>query len=60
MATIGTFKKDGAGYSGSIETLTLRANITFERDRRHRDRRKPRELLLPGVEGCPAAWLLIR
>jgi uncharacterized protein (DUF736 family) len=30
MATIGTFKKDGAGYSGSIETLTLRANITFE------------------------------
>jgi uncharacterized protein (DUF736 family) len=30
MATIGTFKKDGAGYSGRIETLTLSANITFE------------------------------
>ena len=30
MATIGTFKKDGAGYSGSIETLTLKAKITFE------------------------------
>jgi uncharacterized protein (DUF736 family) len=30
MATIGTFKKDGAGYTGSIETLTLRAKITFE------------------------------
>ena len=30
MATIGTFKKDGAGYAGTIETLTLRAKITFE------------------------------
>lgn len=30
MATIGTFKKDGAGYAGMIETLTLRAIITFE------------------------------
>src|ERR1017187_3435046 len=30
MATIGTFKKDGNGYAGSIETLTLRAKITFE------------------------------
>ena len=30
MATIGTFKKDGNGYTGNIETLTLRAKITFE------------------------------
>jgi len=30
MATIGTFTKDGNGYAGSIETLTLRAKITFE------------------------------
>ncbi len=30
MATIGTFKKDGNGYAGHIETLTLRAKITFE------------------------------
>jgi uncharacterized protein (DUF736 family) len=30
MATIGTFKKDGAGYTGNIETLTLKAKITFE------------------------------
>src|SRR5580700_2907416 len=30
MAIIGTFTKDGAGYAGSIETLTLRAKITFE------------------------------
>ena len=30
MATIGTFKKDGAGFSGTIETLTLRAKLTLE------------------------------
>lgn len=30
MATIGTFTKDGNGFSGSIETLTLKAKITFE------------------------------
>ena len=30
MATIGTFKKDGAGYSGTVETLTLSAKLTFE------------------------------
>jgi hypothetical protein len=30
MATIGTFKKDGAGYAGNIETLTLKAKLTFE------------------------------
>ena len=30
MASIGTFKKDGAGYAGSIETLTLKAKITIE------------------------------
>jgi uncharacterized protein (DUF736 family) len=30
MAIIGTFKKDGAGYAGIIETLTLKAKITFE------------------------------
>ena len=30
MATIGTFKKDGENYTGSIETLTLRAKLTFE------------------------------
>ena len=30
MATIGTFTKDGAGYAGTIETLALKAKITFE------------------------------
>jgi uncharacterized protein (DUF736 family) len=30
MAIIGTFKKDGAGYAGTIETIALKARITFE------------------------------
>jgi uncharacterized protein (DUF736 family) len=30
MATIGIFIKDGAGYAGSIETLSLKAKLTFE------------------------------
>ncbi len=30
MATIGTFTKDGAGYTGTLETLTIRAKLTFE------------------------------
>ena len=30
MATIGTFKKDGAGFTGTIQTLTLKAKVTFE------------------------------
>ncbi len=30
MATIGTFKRDGNGYTGTIETLTLEAKISFE------------------------------
>lgn len=30
MAIIGTFKKDGDGFRGTIETLTLKARITFD------------------------------
>lgn len=30
MAIIGTFKKDGAGYAGTIETIALKGRITFE------------------------------
>jgi uncharacterized protein (DUF736 family) len=30
MAIIGTFIKDGNGYAGNIETLTLKAKLTFE------------------------------
>jgi uncharacterized protein (DUF736 family) len=37
MATIGTFTKDGAGYAGTIETLTLKAKITFEPQEKRSD-----------------------
>ena len=30
MAVIGTFTKDGAGFTGQIETLTMRAKLTLE------------------------------
>lgn len=30
MAIIGTFTKDGAGFTGHIETLTMRAKLTLE------------------------------
>jgi uncharacterized protein (DUF736 family) len=30
MATIGTFTKDGETFTGTIETLTLKANILIE------------------------------
>jgi uncharacterized protein (DUF736 family) len=30
MAIIGKFTKDGAGYTGYIETLTLKAKLTLE------------------------------
>ena len=30
MAIIGSFNKDGNGYSGTLETLTLKARLSFE------------------------------
>jgi uncharacterized protein (DUF736 family) len=30
MSIIGTFTRDGNGFSGTIETLTLKATVTFE------------------------------
>ena len=30
MAVIGIFTKDGAGYTGTIETLTFKAALTLE------------------------------
>ena len=37
MATIGTFTKDGAGFAGTIETLTLKARLTFEPQEKRSD-----------------------
>lgn len=37
MATIGTFTKDGAGFTGTITTLTIQAKITFEPQEKRKD-----------------------
>jgi uncharacterized protein (DUF736 family) len=37
MAIIGTFTKDGNRFSGTIETLTLKAKITFEPNSKKND-----------------------
>ena len=37
MASIGTFTKDGTGFAGTIETLTLKAKITFEPQEKRSD-----------------------
>jgi uncharacterized protein (DUF736 family) len=38
MAQIGTFKKDGSGYSGTLQTFTLKADITLEPIRSSNDK----------------------
>jgi len=37
MAIIGTFTKDGAGYAGTIQTLTLKGKLTFEPQEKRND-----------------------
>ena len=44
MATIGTFTKDGDEFSGSLETLTLRARMTLSPNAK-----KIHSLLLAGL-----------
>jgi uncharacterized protein (DUF736 family) len=46
MATIGTFKKDGAGFAGNIETLTLKAKITLEPNNRKNTDKAPDYLVV--------------
>ena len=41
MAIIGKFTKDGAGYTGSIETLGLKARITLEPNTNKRSEKAP-------------------
>jgi uncharacterized protein (DUF736 family) len=37
MAIIGTFTKDGTGFTGTIETLGLKAKLTFKRQEKRSD-----------------------
>jgi hypothetical protein len=41
MAIIGKFTKDGAGFTGNIETLTLKEEVAFEPIERKSSERSP-------------------
>jgi uncharacterized protein (DUF736 family) len=57
MSIIGTFKATENGYAGSIETLTLRAQVTFEPNERKSSDKAPdfRLFTKSGIE-LGAAW----
>jgi len=61
MAIIGKFTKDGAGYSGSIETLTMRAKLTLEPNTSKKSDKAPDFRIIRIAEGFTseigAAWI---
>ena len=60
MAVIGKFTKDGAGYTGSIETLHLKAKLTLEPNTNKRSEKAPDFRIFHIAEGFTseigAAW----
>ena len=61
MAIIGKFTKDGAGYTGSIETLTYRAKLTLEPNTNKKSEKAPDFRIIHVAEGFTseigAAWI---
>jgi uncharacterized protein (DUF736 family) len=61
MAIIGKFTKDGAGYTGSIETLTMRAKLTLEPNTQKKSDKAPDFRIIHIAEGFTteigAAWI---
>jgi uncharacterized protein (DUF736 family) len=61
MAIIGKFTKDGAGYIGSIETLTCRAKLTLEPNTNKKSEKAPDFRIIHVAEGFTseigAAWI---
>jgi uncharacterized protein (DUF736 family) len=61
MAIIGKFTKDGAGYTGSIETLTYRAKLTLEPNTNKKSDKAPDFRIIHVAEGFTseigAAWI---
>ena len=61
MAIIGKFTKDGAGYTGSIETLTYRAKLTLEPNTNKKSGTSPDFRIIHVAEGFTseigAAWI---
>jgi uncharacterized protein (DUF736 family) len=61
MAIIGKFTKDGAGFTGSIETLTMRAKLTLEPNTQKKSDKAPDFRIMHIAEGFTseigAAWI---
>jgi uncharacterized protein (DUF736 family) len=61
MAIIGKFTKDGAGYTGSIETLTMRAKLTLEPNTQKKSDKAPDFRIIHIAEGFTseigAGWI---
>lgn len=55
MATIGTFKRDEAGFAGTIATMTLTAKLRFVRNESEGDR-GPSHRIFAGKVEAGAAW----
>ena len=57
MATIGTFKKSGNGYSGEIVTLNVQAkNVRIVPDTTQTSENAPSHRVLVGRAEIVAAW----
>ncbi len=56
MATIGTFTKQNDGYQGSIDTLAIKAKVTFVPVEKNGDK-SPDFRLYAGKAEIGAAWL---
>jgi uncharacterized protein (DUF736 family) len=58
MAIIGKFTKDGAGFTGNIETLTLKEEVAFEPIERKSSERSPDFRIFTKKSGVEigAAW----
>jgi len=60
MAVIGTFTKDGAGFKGTIETLTMKAKLTLEPNTNKKSDKAPDFRIIRIAEGFTteigAAW----
>ena len=61
MAVIGKFTKDGAGYTGNIETLAFKAKVTLEPNTNKKSDKAPDFRIVHVAEGFTseigAAWI---
>ena len=55
MTTIGNFSRDGDGFSGTISTLALRADVRIVPNDKRNDKAPDYRILVSGLE-CGAGW----